>query len=422
MRTSNAARNEAVALKAQARREREQREATRAKELAEREAKLQKALAEKPKTLVDRHFNHCPSLLVEKYTPFREILEVLDKKAPRLAETTMLNAFQQIARLPFLRAPRDWKPKGKGRETLFRGLCEHLLAKYPMPQFLWSAFSDGDAATHGPFVAFVAGGGSVYEAVKKGLLNVPFTRKMCHDFMATPSDVTFLRALRRTPVFAFGGSERFLNVWMTSQAGRVLHAKETEAFWMVVLEWFGKHPMLNPDQVGPLVDYILVRRREDPDFSMKGRSPLAMIRGMEEWHTNLAREKAIHGATYALSGFRDFETTKGTRDSSGNYITETWKVKEILTSKALAEEGRKLGHCVYSYSWSVEKGQVSIWSMTCESSLSASPERAVTIELRNANRKIVQVRGKFNRRATAREFQVLKDWAGLNNLEIGSYL
>jgi len=422
MRMSNAARNEAVALKAQARREREEREATRAKELAEREAKIQKALTAKPETLVDRHFRFSPTV-AEKYSPFREILEVIEKKAPRMAERTTLNALNTISKLPFLRSPRDWKPKGKGRDTLFRGLCEHLLAKYPMPQFLWSAFYETDSVdTFAKFVGFVAGGGSVFEAVKQGLVHVPFTRKMCHEFMTTPSHVTFLRALRRTPVFAFGGSERFLDVWMTSQAGRVLHAKETEAFWFSVLEWFGKNTMVDPSQVGPLTDYLLFRRRQDPAFSMKGRSILATIRGMEEWHAQLTKEKAIHGMTFKPSGYRDYETQKGVRDSSGNFITETWRVKEILSSKALAEEGRKLNHCVYSYSWSVEKGSTSIWSMTFESSLDGGASRCVTIELKNETRRIVQVRGRFNRAATSREFQVLKEWAGMNNLEIGTYL
>lgn len=424
---SNAARNEAVALRSQVRRQREQAEAARAREAAEKEAKVRKALTAKPKSLVERHgprFNHAndgqPTGVDRAYL---EVLEVIQDKAPRLAETSMLNAFREVAKLPLLRNPASWKPKGKGRDTLFRGLCEHLLAKYPMPPFLWSAFYETDSvATYAPFVAFVAGGGSVFEAVKKDLLHLPFTRKMCHDFMTTPSDVTFLRALRRTPVLAFGGSERFLNVWMTSQAGRVLHAKEFEAFWFSVLEWFGKNAMVDPNQVGPLVDFILFRRRQDPNFSMKGRTVLAMIRGVEEWHAHLTKEKGVHGATFKPSGYRPFESERGARDASGNFITETWRVTELLSGKALAEEGRKLRHCVYSYSWSVEKGQTSIWSMTVECSLNGGPERAVTIELRNDTRRIVQVRGSCNRAPSTREFQVLKEWAGLNNLEIGGRL
>lgn len=422
MRRPLSAAQEAVKAKAEARRQREQAQAAREAEAAEKEAKVRKALSEKPKTLVEKHgprFDGQPTGLDRAYL---EILEVIQDKAPRLAETSTLNAFREVAKLPFLRSPASWKPKGKGRDTLFRGLCEHLLAKYPMPYFLWSAFFDGDAPTFAPFVGFVAGGGSVFEAVKNGLLQIPFTRKMCHDFMSTPSDGTFLRALRRIPIFSFGGTERFLNVWMTSQAGRVLHSKINEAFWMTVLEWFGKNLMVDPNQVSPLVDFILFRQRQDINFSMKGRTVLAMIRGMEEWHATLSKEKAITGTPFKPSGFRPFETAKGYRDTFGNYITEAWRVTELLTSKALLDEGRKLNHCVYSYSWSVEKGQTSIWSMTAESPEGSTPMKMVTIELRNDIRKVVQVRGKYNRKSTAREFQVLKEWAALNNLELSGYL
>jgi hypothetical protein len=419
--------HEAVKAKAEARRQREQAQAVREAEAAEKEAKVRKALSGKPKTLVEKHGPRLTSVNDGQPTgvdrAYLEILEVIQNKAPRLAETSMLNAFREVAKRPFLRSPASWKPKGKGRDTLFRGLCEHLLAKYPMPNFLWSAFFDGgDAATFAPFVGFVAGGGSVFEAVKNGLLPIPFTRKMCHDFMSTPSDISFLRALRRTAVLTSGGTERFLNVWVTSQAGRVLHSKVNEAFWMTVLEWFGKNPMVDPNQVGPLVDFILFRQRQDIDFSMKGRTVLAMIRGMEEWHATFSKEKAITGTPFKPSGFRPFETAKGYRDTFGNYITEAWRVTELLTSKALLDEGRKLNHCVYSYSWSVEKGQTSIWSMTAESPEGSTPMKMITIELRNDIRKVVQVRGKYNRKSTAREFQVLKEWAGLNNLELSGYL
>ena len=41
------------------------------------------------------------------------------------------------------------------------------------------------------------------------------------------------------------------------QAGRRLHSAADEAFWITVIDWFAKNPMLIPNQVGPLVDYIL---------------------------------------------------------------------------------------------------------------------------------------------------------------------
>lgn len=394
---------DAVRLKAEARRAREQAEENRRAAEAVKEAKIRQALATR-ETLSERVLS--ASALPE------DLVRVIEKKAPRLAESSTIRAMGLLKGLQWLRAPRDWKPKGKGRETLFRSLCEHLLAKYPMPAFLWSAFFEEDASSFTRFVAHVAKGGSVYDGVKEGLIPIPFTRKMCHELMDTPADVTFFRALRRTEVRSLGGDARFFSTWMQTQAGRRLHTKEAEAFWVTVIEWFAKNPMIDPNQVSPLVDFIIFRRNQDAGFSMKGRTPLALIKAMEEWHGNLAKEKAIHGTSFKPSGFKPFELEKGRRDSSGNYIHEVWKVDEVLSSKALAEEGRVLSHCVYSYAWSIEKGATSIWSMTNDG------QRVLTIEVRNDTRRIVQARGKYNRQSTSQEFAILNQWAGSNNLEI----
>ena len=42
----------------------------------------------------------------------------------------------------------------------------------------------------------------------------------------------------------------------------------------------------------------------------------------------------------------------------------------------------------------------------------------VTLEVRNDLKRIVQVRGRFNREMTAKEQRVVSKWAGLNNLQI----
>jgi hypothetical protein len=42
----------------------------------------------------------------------------------------------------------------------------------------------------------------------------------------------------------------------------------------------------------------------------------------------------------------------------------------------------------------------------------------LTIEVRNAERRIVQARGRFNRPATSAEHQILVRWAGVNGLTV----
>lgn len=108
------------------------------------------------------------------------------------------------------------------------------------------------------------------------------------------------------------------------------------------------------------------------------------------------------------SGFNDFIWEKDKVD--------TWTCEEILTPIALSQEGRILHHCVFSYHSSVEKGIVSIWS------LRLNDERRITIEVQNASRKIVQVRGLQNRKAKHEEMKVILMWANTNRLSISSWI
>lgn len=194
---------------------------------------------------------------------------------------------------------------------------------------------------------------------------------------------------------------------MMRDIGKRLHSKNEESFWDTVVAWFSKNPMLDLTQLGPLLDYIQFRRRENPEFSMKGRSVLAMLRGMEEWHGELQRIKEFKAHNYTPSGFKP-----------GNYIdkkkssTDIWTIEEILTSSELSVEGKTLGHCVYSYSASIAAGRISIWS------LKLNGERKITIEVSNFNRKIIQARGKFNRETKAEEFRIIKRWASENAFEV----
>jgi hypothetical protein len=315
-----------------------------------------------------------------------------------------------------VRPPSTWQPSGKSPDRLFRSLAEHVLARYRMPPFLWSAFmADVDAPVLARVAAHVGAGGSLYQAVKSGLMPVPLTRSMCHDLLSRGGEARFLDAVRRVQVKAVGGDGRLFRVWIATHAGRGLHPRVGEEFWQTVLAWFGANPMLPQAEVAPLVDYIEHQRAEVPDFSIKGRSVLAMIRGMQQWHGQLAKEKAISGRTFAPSGLQpmDIDRSRRVRD---NRVIEIWHVREILDSKALADEGRVMRHCVYSYVRRIESGECSIWTLTLEDN--TGHWRRLTIEARPSVRQVVQARGRFNRLPEPRDLLALEAWASHNKLQV----
>jgi len=392
---------ESIRLKAAARRVAKQEKLTQLAKVEAKEAKIREAFTERHHSV----FGKLPPSV--PYT----VAEVIQKKAPKLLESgDYLHALSKLSQINWVRPIADWEPKGKGKGTNFRSLCEHLLAKYPMPAFLWSAFFEDQANAFTAFVVWVALGHSPYEAVKKNILPVPLTRKMCHALMASKADMPFFKALRQAQIQILGGSPRFFANWMKTQAGQRLHSEEMEAFWATTIEWFTKQPMVDPAQMGPLVDYIIFRRNQNDKFTMTGRSFLAFFREMQAWHATLGNDDTYRGASmFETSGFKAF---------SLDHHGMVWEIREILTAKALIDESRKMAHCAASYAPSITSGRISLWSLTATDPNSGVVSKALTVEVQNVPRVIVQARGKYNRLATTQEIYVLTQWAAVNNLRL----
>lgn len=342
----------------------------------------------------------------------REFMAEVERKAPKLLDKEYFDAVLALAKLTRRRDVKDWVPRGKGKMTQFISLAEHTLALYPMPKFIWSVFWDENKEKLIPIVERICGGESLAKMCKAGDFPLPLTKKQCHALLLSPADRSFMKALRQIQVENHGGDIRLFQAWVARDVGCRLHDAELEAFWDSVLAWFCKNPMLDLSQLGPLLDYIQYRRNQDVTFSMKGRSVLAMLRGMAEWHGELIKKKSFEEHNYKPSGFKPGIWEKKWRDKTGCHHYEVWNIDEILTSKDLHKEGSTHKHCVASYGHSIANGSVSIWSM------SRNGEKLITIELRNTSRKIVQARGHYNRMYNNEEYKYMLEWAQDNALQI----
>jgi hypothetical protein len=348
----------------------------------------------------------------------RDLLVVVGERSPRLLDAEMLGALTLMAQAEWVRSPATWQPCGKSTHRLFRSLGEHVLGRYRVPPFVWSAFlADDDAPILARVAGHVAAGGSLHRAVTSGLMPVPLTRAMSHELLSSAGEARFLDVVRKVQVKAAGGDGRLFRAWTATRAGRRLHRREDEAFWQAVLAWFGANPMLPTAEVGPLVDYIEHRRTETPGFSMKGRSALALLRAMREWHGQLARARGVSGRVFKPSGFQPMDLDRTRRDQSGHpRRIEVWHVREILDGRTLADEGRAMGHCVYAYAAAIDAGQCAIWTLTLRDD--TGHWRRLTIEVRPPLRQIVQARGRFNATAEPRDMLALEAWATRNRLTV----
>jgi hypothetical protein len=402
-------------LRTEARRERQRVRDARQRDEETRTAARRAALARRPESsaeAVERVLAgaaHSPQL--------RELLGVVAERSPRLLVADTLAALTMISQAEWVRPPATWQPSGKSTDRLFRGLAEHVLARYRVPPFVWSAFTAGeDTASLAPIAVHVAAGGSLYQAVKSGLMPVPLTRAMCHELLTGAGEARFLDVVRKVQVKATGGDTRLFRAWTATRAGRRLHRREDEVFWQTVLAWCCANPMLPRQELGPLVDFIAHRRAATPGFSMKGRSALALLRGMREWHGDLSLAKDYAGRVFKPSGFQPMDLDRSGRDRLGRRIVEVWHVREILDGKALADEGRAMGHCVYSYARMIEAGQCAIWTLTLRDD--TGHWRRLTIEVHPAPRQIVQARGRFNAKPAPQDLLALEAWATRNTLSV----
>jgi hypothetical protein len=321
----------------------------------------------------------------------------------------------------WLRPVTEWRSDSHNARRQFGQLARHLLTCFAVPNFMDSAWFEGNTARarrHQEWFRHVGMGGNIRTVA--GPLSL--TKRMAHEFLLAPDDLPVEAALRYGQVIGLGGDERMARAVV---ATRLAEITEDEPFWLSVLHFFANNSMLDTDCVGPIVDYVHHRRFEadgplpaddaaDPDadalpdgdagaappappFSMKGRTVASLLRLVEEWHRQLARETRRRPIAWEPSGIGAFFFRE-----EGGESPRRWTIQEILTDADLREEGREMRHCVASYARSCARGHTSVWSMQVEELRTGARRRVMTISVENVRRTITQARGRCNQLPGAR--------------------
>jgi hypothetical protein len=350
----------------------------------------------------------------------------------------------------WLRPVAEWRPDTHNARRQFGSLARHLLTCYPVPDFMDAAWFEGDtplARRHQDWFLQIGLGYNIRAA------GVPLhlTKRMAHEFLEAPGDLPIGAALRYGQVLGLGGDERLARAVIATRLGEMT---EDEPFWLTVLHFFVNNPMLDAACIGPIVDYVRHRRTEPEEaaalptydhrppttdhpapgtghralgteFSMKGRTVAALLRLVEEWHAELARETRRRPVEWEASGIGEFHLL----DEAGE-SPRCWTIHEVCTDKELKEEGREQKHCVASYARSCARGQTSVWSMQVEERRTGARRRVMTIAVQNAHRKITEARGRCNKLPSDRHASqrleeapaILRQWARQEGLVLPSYV
>jgi PcfJ-like protein len=365
----------------------------------------------------------------------------------------------------WLRPVEAWRPESHNTRRQFGSLARHLLANYFVPAFLDAAWFEGDsekARQHQAWFRHIGIG----QNIRTAGLPVTLTKRMAHCFLQAPDDYSIDAALRYGQILGLNGDEHLARAVIST---RLSETDAHEAFWLTVLHFFVNNPMLDTACVGPIIDYVyhqkyvprerengrteLTRRHEDtereersweeseggerlapgprsplqPEFSMKGRTAAALLRLVEEWHGQLARESRKRPAQWEASGIGGFRLLEASAEAGDGLC---WIVEELLTDQAVREEGKAMNHCVASYARSCAKGHTSIWSLQVEDGRTGARRRAMTIAVQNARKLITQARGRCNRLPGAKHAslrlnrapEILELWARQEGLILPKHL
>ncbi len=355
---------------------------------------------------------------------FSEIVALIAKKGKietLLQENYFLEALACVAKEHtfFIRTIEDWKPKGRSAEKLFASLVRHLFAKYDVPACMTSLWFDTENKVARSWFIDVGQGKN---ASKLNHFPVPITKKEAHYFVKAPAKLTFIEAIRFGQAKAIGATTNFANNLIQTDLGKFLYPKEE--FWKEVIAFLVRNnPTATVYQLEIVVEYIwsqkfariwgenaqgqvIQKNPSDPNFDLKGKTWDSLWRRAFEWFkvVGFARRVPQEWSHFVIEN---------------NYIKaptgQCFVFEQLLTKQELFEEGKKMNHCVGSYTDACKTSRAAIFSMQ---NVLSKTDSLVTIEVNPKTRKIIQANRRFNYSPSYAEMEIIKEWAKQNDLKI----
>ncbi len=364
---------------------------------------------------VERLFLGLPKRTVQRDAFRQLVLHLCGQNCHRLlASRTLVVGLQYIASywVAAIREVSAWRRTSYNADRQLRSLVRHLFVKYPVPAFLYKAWLPG--GTHAEWTWFIEIAAGVSARQLSGL-PVVLTKRMAFLFLSAPDWCTPTAALRYAQVVSLGGDEWL--AWHVNRSHLAQNGFRNDEFWITVIRFLAGVPMLDGTQIDAILGYINHRRALEAGFTMKGRTPNALLRQVEAWQAGQNRLRNRGGALqWSTSGIREgvFETAA----PAGKWF----RLVELLLSNQLQDEGRAMSHCVHTYAQSCTRGRCTIFSLRTEDLHSGDQERLATIEVDLHTYRVMQVRARFNAAPPAEHRHVIARWAEQEGLTLAKWM
>ena len=313
----------------------------------------------------------------------KNVLVYLDKWSLLTAEEDYIQAIYNIVQFRsfWKKDVFDWKPLTKRGGDQLKELAFYLFCQYSVPDFLYQSFYEKSNRRFIKWFIHIGTGKRV-----RDLKDLPFefTQKMGHYFLQAPSKLRIAEALRWAQVKGLNGddklAERIAYSWIGTKG------YENEDLWESFLRILANGGIFNHNHITQLIDYIRETKRENTAYSLKGRTLQSLIRQSNEWHKKSLDERG--NQFWAACGIKGFKIERK---------EEVIILEELTGSKLLSDEGRKMKHCVGSYTPLCIIGKTAIFSLR-KYSLGLLIDTLATVEVSLVTKRIVQAKAKMNKK------------------------
>lgn len=337
----------------------------------------------------------------------RKVLVHFSERTQLLSGPEHIQAVSHIVRYKdyWIRDIFKWKPASKQRASQFSELVSYLFCRYPVPVFLYKAFINERDQRFMRWYIDLGTGASMKDMMS---MPIPFTQRMGHFFLQAPEKFTVTEALRWAQVKGLGGGDplahRIVYSWLSTKPFG------DEEFWQSFLRILVREEAFMFDHLTGMIDYLREMKRENPDYSLKGRTCNSLIRQSHEWHRRFADRKENY--SWKPCGIEGMRIVKN---------EEAIIMEELTEYRVMAQEGRAMKHCVASYSYYCANGRTAIFSLRKYAG-SVLLERLATIEVNMHMRRIVQAKAKLNKPISDEAKKYMMIWKEKESLTIGPYL
>ncbi len=243
-------------------------------------------------------------------------------------------------------------------------------------------------------------------------LPFPFTKRMAHAFAHAPKTSNLAEAVWYGVVVGLNGEEALCTILRR-------HFRDSEMDSGMILEMtrflirndVGK---LEEDEISRILGYLQHLWDEYGTLPVKGWTKASLRRRVEEWYLQVQREELQMREIrmgYYQNGYQNLPTSwEGApyQPFEQEIKGVVYRIVQLTSQEALLEEGRRMHHCVGSYTSKCVLAGTSIWSL--RSVENTEVKSLVTIEV-GKDRRIVQARRKMN--AAPNEFcrGMIRQWA-----------